>query len=290
LAAAAGFIAVAAATCWLLGLSVPEAPLIAQWAPHRGVPFTGALHGTALNAHALSAGPLDTDAADRFRSLGRTGRAALEAEITPPRDPPRGFAPIVRIVTDERVHLALGQSGETILFIPALRSREIGFRTLAIGVPIAPDAPDRLVASGTTDPHGLQVAVQTASRQSTSSHLDLTVGLGWATMLPVSVPIGGWHRLGSAAWLLLLAIPVGFYGTVGASARWEWLLIPITILCGLSVVPAAAGIALSGWSEWAGAVTGAALGAVAGLRRRRARFVHRGVSSTWTAELRDKTG
>ena len=151
---------------------------------------------------------------------------------------------------------------------------------------------DRLRALGSTERRRLRVSVETPG-QSRSAELDLTVALAWATMLPVTLPIGEWHWLASATWLMLLAIPVGFYAALADSShrrgRWRWIA-PITLLCGLLVVPAAAGIALSGWSEWAGAVTGVILGAVTSLPCRRARFVHRAVASTWTAELRGRTG
>lgn len=281
LVAAAGFVGVTATTSWMLGLAVPDSPLTAQWAPRRAVPFTGVLHHTTLNGDEVSSGPLDSRAEERFRSLARAGHSAIAADIAPARDSPRGFAPVFRIVTDERVHLALGQSRDAIVFIPTLRSRQVGFRTLAIRGPTITPASERLRASGSTEPRRLRVSVEMAPGQSRSAELDLTVGLAWATMLPVTVPIAEWHWLASAAWLLLLAIPLGFYATVADSshrrARWRWIA-PITLMCGLVVVPAFAGIALSGWTEWAGAVTGVILGGVTSARCRRARFVHRAMA------------
>jgi uncharacterized membrane protein len=50
-------------------------------------------------------------------------------------------------------------------------------------------------------------------------------------------------------------------------------------------IPAVAGIAASEWTEWVGAVSGAAIGAMAGQRVRRARIVHGAKSDKWTPEL-----
>jgi hypothetical protein len=50
-------------------------------------------------------------------------------------------------------------------------------------------------------------------------------------------------------------------------------------------IPAVAGIAASEWTEWVGTVSGAAIGAMAGQRVRRARIVHGAKSDKWTPEL-----
>ncbi len=285
--AAAGFVAAMAVTAWLLALSVPSAPLAGQWAPRRAVSFLGEIHGATLNGQPLRPDAIDPAAADEFRRLARGGRTNLDADATLPDRPPLGFAPIVRVVTDERVHLALGQSGHAIVFAAALNSREVGFRTISIGVAIPPDS-TRLRISGRAERDALHVSAATPAGRSYSRTRDLTAGLAWTTMLPSGVPIGEWHWIVSAAWLLGLALPLGFYAVRSRSALVRFL-VPGALGIGLIAVPAVAGLAATGWSEWAGAVTGAALGAVGRQRWRRARFVHRALPDTWTAELPGRT-
>jgi hypothetical protein len=285
--AAALFVGVAIASSWLLGLSVPDGPLYSQWAPRRAVPFAGQIHAATLDGHPISVGPLHVERAARFRSATRLNRTALAVDVTPPPVPPRGFAPIVRVVTDDRVHLALGQSAETLMFVPTLRSRELGLRNLVVATPF-PSGSVLLDGLGVVERDRLQVSVTTSDGRVSSRRVNLTVGLAWATLLPVGVTIGPWHVPVSASWLLVMAFPVGFYASASRSWHWQWLA-PLALACALTGVPAATGLARTGWLEWAGAVTGVSIGAVTGLRRRRARFVHRGVADTWTAELRRET-
>jgi hypothetical protein len=81
--------------------------------------------------------------------------------------------------------------------------------------------------------------------------------------------------------------PIGFYTAAASSAVRSsfWLVIPASLGIALACVPAAAGIAASGWTEWVGAVSGAALGALGGQRVRRARIVHGGTADKWTPKL-----
>jgi hypothetical protein len=71
---------------------------------------------------------------------------------------------------------------------------------------------------------------------------------------------------------------------------WWWTAAPAAVLIALGGPPLAFGVAATGWLEWVGAVIGLALGTIAGVLPRRARFVHPGTSESWTVDLRDMDG
>jgi hypothetical protein len=140
-------------------------------------------------------------------------------------------------------------------------------------------------------------------------HLPLTVGLGWAMVVPRNITVGPWYGLASGAWLALLVLPVAFYATVAAGpgrpsvvatdiahghpdarAVWWWTVAPVAVLIALGGLPFAFGVAATGWLEWVGAVIGLGLGTIAGLLLGRARFVHLATSESWTVDLRDTDG
>jgi hypothetical protein len=278
---------IAAATAWLLGFPVPDPPLVGQWAPHRAVMFTGDIHGATLNGGPLPAGPVDAVMAEAFRARAATRRASIEADVTAAPAPPQGFAPIVRLVTEDTVHLAVGQSHDSIVFVPALRSRRIGLRTIAIEVPAAAGPSERLHLRGSVQPRMLQILVDGPEGRA-SRQLTLTVGLGWTMLLPFTLRVSDAPTLGSLLWLAVLALPIGFYAIAAGSrvrSSFWWLIIPAGLVLAFVFIPAVAGIAASEWTEWVGAVAGAALGAMAGQRVRRARIVHGTGSDTWTSEL-----
>lgn len=286
LVAAASSIGIAAATAWLLGLPLPDGPLVGQWAPRRAVAFTGQVHRATLNGAPLPAEPLDPGAAHAYRARAAAQRASLEAEITAATPPPRGFAPIVRLVTEDLVHLALGQSQDAMVFIPALRGRLLGLRTIAVALPVAVPSTERLRLEGLVEPGALQISTDGMSGRS-SRRLPLTVGLGWTMLLPFTFTARDTPVIASLLWLALLTVPVGFYAAASSSTRawFWWLVIPFALVVVLAYVPAAAGIAASGWPEWVGGVSGAVVGALAGQWVRRARIVHGALTDTWTAEL-----
>lgn len=291
LTAAAVGVGIAAATAWLLGLPVPDRPLVGEWAPHRAVAFAGELHRATLNGGFLPAGPIDAEMTDRFRARAFTRRASIEADITAAAPPPQGVAPIVRLVTDDLVHLAIGQSRDAIVFGPALRSRLLGLRTIAIALPAAAQPSERLHIEGSVEPRMLQISAD-GPRGRSSRRVSLTVGLGWTMLLPFTLTLRDAPTIGSLLWLLVLALPIGFYAAAARSSvrsSFWWLVIPASLVVALACVPAAAGIAASGWTEWVGAVSGAALGAVGGQRVRRARIVHGAMADTGTPGLYSAT-
>ncbi len=285
--ALAGVVGVTAATGWLFTLPVPDEDLTGQWAPRRAVPFTGVIHEAAINRGLLPAGPVDATVARRYRAAARDGRAVIDASVTSAPEPPRGFAPIVRLVSDDFVHLALGQSGDAVVFMPALRSRHLGLRSIAVRVPEAAAPAASLRVEGSVEPGQIRVSAVSPTRAASRS-VQLTVGLGWALLLPRPVAFTGTPVFGSLVWLALLAFPLGFCAAAatspGRASVW-WLIVPLTLLLSLVAVPAAAGIAFSGWTEWVGAITGAIAGALTLQITRRAQIVHGGRANAWTAEL-----
>ena len=278
---------IAAATAWLLGFPVPDRPLVVQWAPHRAVVFTGDIHGATLNGGPLPAGPVDAAMAEAFRARAATRRASIEADVTAAPAPPQGFAPIVRLVAEDVVHLAIGQSQNSIVFVPALRSRLIGFRTIAIELPAAAQPSERLHVQGSVEPRMLQLSAD-GPRGRLARQLNLTVGIGWSMLLPFTLRVSDAPTWGSLLWLAVLALPIGFYAIAAGSrvrSSFWWLIIPAGLVVAFAFIPAVAGIAASEWTEWVGAVSGAALGAMVGQRVRRARIVHGAQSDKWTPEL-----
>jgi hypothetical protein len=296
--AAVVFVAIAAGTGWLLAPRVPDPPLAGQRIPRRAVVFTGTLHEAALNGRPLPPGPLRADETADYRAHARMRHVVIEAEITPGA-PPDGFAPIVRLATGDVVHLALGQTRDSIAFIPALRSRMMGFRTIAIRVPVPAGMP-WLHVVGAVEPAALRVtAAGEAGRF--ERRVPLTASLGWALLLPVRATIGPWSSIASAGWLAVLLVPAGYYAVAASDVkagrswprrrrvRYLWVAPPAAIVLGLGLVPAWLGIAATAWTDWVAAGTGVGVGAIVYHVLRRARFLHGALAEPWTAKPHDTT-
>jgi hypothetical protein len=260
--------------------------------------FTGTLHEAALNGRPLPPGPLRADETADYRAHARMRHVVIEAEITPGA-PPDGFAPIVRLATGDVVHLALGQTRDSIAFIPALRSRMMGFRTIAIRVPVPAGMP-WLHVVGAVEPAALRVtAAGEAGRF--ERRVPLTASLGWALLLPVRATIGPWSSIASAGWLAVLLVPAGYYAVAASDVkagrswprrrrvRYLWVAPPAAIVLGLGLVPAWLGIAATAWTDWVAAGTGVGVGAIVYHVLRRARFLHGALAEPWTAKPHDTT-
>ena len=299
LAASAALIAVTAATAALLAPRVPDPPLVVQWVPQRAVVFTGTLHRAVIQGTDVIEGPVAPATEDAIRTGARQRDLTIAADITPATGPIAGFAPIVRLATESVVHLALGQTRDSMAFVPALRSRALGFRTMAIRVPVPPTS-SRVRVTGTVEPHRLRIVVVGPFGELTRE-LPLTAGLGWAFLLPVPVTVGPWHPLATAVWLALLGLPLGYYTRLavrqlrlhgrpspGARPHASWWIVPAAALVvALVAVPSAGGLATTTWPEWVAAVCGIALGSIAAAMAERARIVHGAMTDAWTAKPHD---
>jgi hypothetical protein len=299
LAAATVLIALTTATAAMLAPRVPDPPLVVQWVPHRGVVFTGTLHRAVIQGVDVTEGQVAPATAHVIRTGARQRKLTIAADVTPALDPLAGFAPIVRLAAEGVVHLALGQTPDSMAFVPALRSRALGFRSIAVRVPVLPTA-SRVRVTGAVEPERLRIVV-VGPFGALTRELPLTAGLGWAFLLPVPVTVGPWHPLATALWLVLLGLPLGYYTRLavrrtstqrvpphaaGHHASW-WIVPAAALVVAFAAVPAAGGIATTTGPEWVAAVCGVSLGAIAAAMVERARIVHGAMTDAWTAKQRD---
>jgi hypothetical protein len=296
LAAAAVLVALTAATALMLAPRVPEPPLVVQWVPQRAVAFTGTLHRAVIQGMDVTEGPVTRATADAIGTGARQRDLTVVADITPATGPIAGFAPIVRLAAEGVVHLSLGQTRDSMAFVPALRSRALGFRTIAVRVPVPPTS-SRVRVTGAVEPRRLRIVVVGPFGELTRD-LPLTAGLGWAFLLPVPVTVGSWHPLATALWVVLLGVPVGYYTRLAARPHRSpshvrhrhvhWWIVPVAALAVAFVaVPSAGGLAATTWPEWVAAVVGVALGSIAAAIVERARIVHGAMTDAWTVKPRD---
>jgi hypothetical protein len=253
-------------TAALLHLDVPDGPLYSQWLPRRAVRFTGHLDSAALNGHPLDRGPLSPITQTEYTGRAAAGDATLSAVLTP-AEAPRGFAPVIRVVSDDDVQLAIGQRGRQLGFTAALRSRRLRLRTInLLGPDPVPASTGPYTVTGGIAPGQMWISV--ASIGTGRLHitaLPLTAGIGWAFLTPINVWVGAWASIASGIWLAILLMIVGFYSArarsaPAASSSWCWM--PAAAIVGvLILLPRAFGISGLSWIEWLGAACGWGIGA-----------------------------
>jgi hypothetical protein len=255
-------VAVLAATAFLLHLDVPQSFLVLVQKPRHRVsaPFEGSIHEVVVNGRVQSESLLPI-----VDELRQAPRLELTADVTTAPETPAGVAPIVRLIGDRGELAELSQDDDKLIFTPQLRSRGIGLRTLSIELPDGlPWAGERARLGARLDRTSLQLTAQRSSGSS-ARHLNLTIGLGWALIVPAHIELGPWTSLVSAAWLGLLVLPCAFYATRRSSqpapVRFRYLVMPLVVVVGGVVfAPAIFGIASTPWHEWAGMILGASLG------------------------------
>lgn len=183
---------------------------------------------------------------------------------------PRRTAPIFSIV--DRAHdeqMLIGQDRYALLLQVRTRFEQWEFRPLIARLAMFPGRAegDTVNIEAGKEAGGLVLRASSASGRS-EVRLPLTVGWGWAAMLPFRYPVQVEWLLFNPLWLAGLILPTGYwFGRAGPGAGGIATL--AAIATGLLAIPLLSGVAPTVRVEWIGAVCGAALGWGAGLRSRR---------------------
>jgi hypothetical protein len=260
-AVTAGVVAVLAVSAMLLQIQPPEQPLYAQWTPYRGAWFPGRLLDATLNGAPLPPGRLSPARRWAYDRQADARTLTIAAHV---RDggPVRGIAPIVRVVAEDEVQLALVQRRETYGITVGLRSRAWRLRTINLMMPGAP-APttDRVTAGVTPTAVWIRTVPISAGAPGATTVVALSPGLGWMFITPWNVWLDSRAPVVSAVWLALLMAVAARWAAAAfrtaARSRVAWLVGPALVLSGaLIVIPTFAGIAAASWLEWMGAGVG----------------------------------
>lgn len=183
---------------------------------------------------------------------------------------PRRTAPIFSIV--DRAHdeqLVLGQDRFALLLQVRTRFEQWEFRPLIARLAMFPGRAqgDTVNIEAGKEAGDLVLRASGAGGQS-EVRLPLTVGWGWAAMIPFRYPVQVEWLLFNPLWLAGLIFPTGYwFGRAGPGAGGIATL--AALAAGLLAIPLLSGVAATVRVEWIGALCGAALGWGAGLRSRR---------------------
>lgn len=184
--------------------------------------------------------------------------------------PPRHTAPIYAVVDsahDEQI--LLGQDRGALVLQLRTRLEHWEFRALSARLPFfdgrAPGDSVRIEAG--------QLGSAWVIRSSSGGHhsemsLPMTVGWGWAAMLPFRYAVWDEWLLLNSVWLAGLAFPVGYWFTRAGPVPGLGFT-ALVLVAGLAGIPQIAGAAPTTSPEWLGALLGAILGSVAGRWSRR---------------------
>ncbi len=83
---------------------------------------------------------------------------------------------------------------------------------------------------------------------------------GWLAVSPMKFVLGRWVGLMTALWIGTLVLPLGYWAASLPRQRAPPLVLAVVIMAGLVVLPALTRSPPSHWTEWAAALTAAALG------------------------------
>jgi hypothetical protein len=245
---------------WLLGADMPRGRLMSRWAhesPGLDV-FDGRVHAVRLNGRAMPTNGIPADAG-RLREEVAGGTVDLEADVV-------SGAPIAynswiyMFRVRSRGAVTLGQLRRLAVF--AVPSRGLRFRfyqpevALVDGFPTEAGIP---VALRATERGRELVLSSTYGGRTRTVAMGITPAYGWILLSPFHFG-GGVERWLTALGLAALYFPAGYWAaSIGRPARAAAGLVAgigLTLL-GLSPI---AGLAPAPWTEWLGALAGAALG------------------------------
>jgi hypothetical protein len=267
--AVAGWLARAAALGWLTVLlltgvleqpSLPHSTWYGQWAPELGQFDT--FPGEVLDAHVdelfLHGGLLPASDSVRARFAARSYRLTVTA-VTGAA--PEYEAPVFSIFDHEqREIMVLAQSGQSLQYRTRRRATDWGLRPpgarLDLVPPVGPG--DTLHIEVSSSGARLDLAARIGDH-TVEVKRQLTVGEGWALLLPFEYALGSeWPWL-TALWLGCLLVPAAYWGSLARQRRLPASLALVAAI-GLAVVPLSLGLAVSPWWEWIGAGAGALIG------------------------------
>ncbi|NNG16098.1 MAG: VanZ family protein [Gemmatimonadales bacterium] len=223
-------------------------------------PGHGTFEGTVLDAR-IGVAPISRDTlplAPKHRVALLSGDPIL-VRFGVGKTRPSGLAPLAVVASQEHRTLALlAQHGRDIVAGVRLRASAWRLRSprIRLNHVIPESAGDTVVAWGGFE-GGELYAGGVANQQRHSRRLSLSVGLGWALLLPIGGGIGPEAGPLNVLWLLILIMPLAYWA--GRSERGLALpSVGILVLIGLAFLPLAFGLRIGHWSEWIAG--GAAIG------------------------------
>ena len=192
--------------------------------------------------------------------------------------PSVGHAPLV-IVTAGPVYdvVAWVQDGRDALFQSSTRGARAGMRVPAVRLKNAmPILPVDVVTLEGSYAHGRYLLRVTKNGVTRERRLDASASRLWMFLVRTSrYALGDEVYAVTALWLVAAWLVVGlwyFRAAAYAGPRLAGGAMATTAVLGLAVVPRAAGIPISGWTEWVAVAGGIALAwALSWMTRRRAR-------------------
>jgi hypothetical protein len=255
------WIGILAATVWLQHPRTLRGPLRSGWPETASTlrPFSGRVLEARVNGVAMLHQDILPDQAAIRRLLDR-GEAMIEVRaVSGPPTEDLTFLYSLRVRHTEV--LGLGQYGrDAVLVTPSRGQRlRIWAPTLQLRDAFPPDSGVPVVVRGSIRDRQLRLSVSWDGHvQETTMVLRPT--LGWAAISPIKFVLGRKVRLLTAVWVGALVFPLGFWAA--ALARREVALAALAgaVAAGLLVLPATTGAPPSHWTEWMGAILGAALG------------------------------
>jgi hypothetical protein len=252
-------LALLALSAWLLGSDTPRDPLLSRWAHEApGVlVFDGRVRAVRLNGRAMPANGVPPDTA-RLRGEVAGGRIDLAVDVVSG----------VPVVSGSWIYMfglpaggpvTLAQVRRMAVF--AVPARALRFRlypptvTLPDGFPAEPGTPVTLRATE----RGRDLALSSRYRGSArTSAKGITPAFGWILISPFQ--FGGVQRWITALGLAFLYLPAGYWGAATGRPARAALGLVAGIALALAALPPIAELSAAPWSEWLGAVGGAALG------------------------------
>jgi hypothetical protein len=253
-------LALLAAWGWLLGPDMPPGRLMSRWAhvaPGIDV-FDGRVRAVRLNGRAMPADGPPPDAR-RLRTEVAGGAIDLAAEVTSGA-PVRIASWIYMFRVPSGGAVTLSQLRRRAVFAVPARALRFHFFpptvTLADAFPAEPGAPVTLRA---VERRRDLILSSSYGGRTRSVALGITPAYGWILVSPFQFG-GGTERWMTALCLLLLYLPAGYWAaSIGRPTRAVAGL-GAGISLALAAVSPAAGLAPAPWTEWLGALAGAAFG------------------------------
>lgn len=251
---------------WAIQPSVPHETYYVQWLPQRPayVPFLGTLQSFALDSIRLSPGGVLQARAlpDEFFE----GRMHLRARVTPGPGP-HGIALIARLALASGELVMLGRAEDAFVFRYRANATRAGFRSPIFALPdaFAANRDAALQLDAALRPGSAALSAGDDSGVRVTRTVTITMARAWSLLLPWNVAVDGSGQLFDAAWLALLFGVVAYAAARSRFrlyAAWPLELLALAFICLTSIAPVA-----SEWSEWIGAIAGAALGFWLGARR-----------------------
>jgi hypothetical protein len=258
-----------AGSAWAFGPTWPVgAPWYGQWAQDLGTfkPFLGKILTLTAGGEPLLPGRA-IDQARLEDAVAANPGMAFRAVLGPR---PTGLSPVGAIYDDwQRQVMLLGQDRQDLAFRLRMRASLLKLRAPTVNLRngMAGQPGDTVEAQGELRDGAIEMSSRIGDKIRMRS-LPLSASWGWSLVTPWDSVLGEEVHTLTALWII---------GLIGLLAYWSALagggavsIVPVTTVLLLGAIPYSAGFPPAHWSEWAAALIGAGLGAVAANAARRA--------------------